>query len=76
MLLYINGDRYHGMWINNRWNGLGKYQFREGASYEGQWSNDEKDGDGVYVDENGCKYEQQWVKGLRVRSVKVQSKGK
>ena len=36
---YANGNRYAGMWLNDKAHGQGVYTRRDGSVYDGQWVN-------------------------------------
>jgi len=46
VLVYPNGDRYEGDWVNGAKNGQGVLVYMTGDKYTGDWSNDKKDGKG------------------------------
>ena len=57
-----NGDVYHGAWVNDKPNGMGRYT-RTGANgdvYVGEWVNGERTGMGTFTRANGNGYVGEW----------------
>ena len=54
-ILVLKGDRikYEGEFVNNKFEGYGKYYFESGKYYIGQWLNDMQHGKGKIYDKNG-----------------------
>ena len=40
MIVYTNGDKYNGQFMNGRKHGTGVMQFSEGSRFEGNYQND------------------------------------
>lgn len=51
-MLYPNGDYYHGEFINDKREGVGRYyaSSENNCIYEGTWAKDEKSGEGYLID--------------------------
>ena len=60
---YSNGNiKYDGDWINDKYEGNGKYIWENGEYYIGQWKNGLSHGKGIEYYSNGkIKYEGDWV---------------
>jgi hypothetical protein len=64
-MLYRNGDKYEGEWVNGKRHGIGNITFAEDneknrVSYSGGWENDQFSGQGLMIWKNGDKYEGQF----------------
>jgi hypothetical protein len=59
-MIYANGDKYEGSWLNNRAEGKGSMIFANGDRYDGMWSGGKQEGKGVMVYANGDRYEGIW----------------
>lgn len=44
-LLYINGDRFSGLWSDDKACGVGVLEYQSGDVYEGGWENDLRHGE-------------------------------
>jgi uncharacterized protein (TIGR02145 family) len=64
-VIYTNGDRYDGDFVDYIKQGSGMYTFKNRALYRGQWVNDNYDGRGILNYENGDSYEGDFVVGKR-----------
>jgi len=51
-LLYDNGDRYVGEFLDNKRNGEGTYYYLNGSYYKGEWKFNMKHGKGKYFDKS------------------------
>jgi hypothetical protein len=60
-----NGDRFEGMWKDDRKEGYGAYTAASGASYVGDFKDDKFDGHGVLTDPRGATYDGAWKAGRR-----------
>ena len=60
---YKNGNiRYEGDFINDKFEGNGKYIYEDGDYYIGEWKNDLKHGKGKYYYKNGnIKFESYFI---------------
>ena len=56
-VIYENGDKYTGNFVNNLKEGRGTMIYGNGNKYEGQFSKDKKEGYGIMLYSNGEKYE-------------------
>lgn len=52
MLLYDNGDKYVGEFLENKRHGEGVYYYTNGSYYKGEWRKNMKHGKGKYYDKN------------------------
>ena len=52
-MIYANGDKYNGGWVDGCKDGHGKYIYANGDIYEGQWKYGKKFGIGKYTYTNG-----------------------
>jgi hypothetical protein len=59
-MLYSDGSRYEGNWINDQQNDLGTYYFAKGDKFTGNWQNGVRDGKGVYIYKDGERKEGVW----------------
>jgi hypothetical protein len=64
-LVFPQGDRYDGEFMNGRRCGRGKYTFSNGDVYEGLWKNDVREGRGILRYANGDVYEGMWSNDVR-----------
>ncbi len=62
-LVYDNGDRYEGDFMNDMFHGQGKYNYANGDLYRGEFLNDLPHGHGVYILANGSIYSGIWKEG-------------
>ena len=70
-MVYSNGEKYHGMWMKDRRNGLGTHHFRDTSRFEGEWVNDDMMGLGTFYYRNGSVYQGEWVDNRRHGSGKL-----
>jgi len=65
--IYKNGDKYEGMWEQNKRHGQGTYWKHIGGKlkreYTGDWVEDERHGRGTLFSTNGDRYDGFWVMG-------------
>lgn len=64
-LLYSNGDRYIGEFVNSISHGRGAYYYANGDIYKGEFNNGERHGYGTMQWLNGDKYIGEYTKGAR-----------
>ena len=59
-----NNIKYEGDFVNNKFEGKGRYNWENGEYYIGQWSNGLKNGRGtIFYRDNNIKYEGDFVNG-------------
>jgi hypothetical protein len=58
-----SGAKYAGQWVNNRYEGHGKYLFVDGSTYEGTCHENQMHGAGVFFDTKGISWEGQFYNG-------------
>ncbi len=61
----VNGDRFEGIWRDDRKDGFGTYVSAQGWTYAGGFKNDLFEGVGVMTERKGGRYEGGWKAGLR-----------
>jgi len=67
ILNWINGneiyykDQYEGEYINDKFEGKGKYTYITGNYYIGEFKNGKRNGKGEYYDKNGLRYKGDWA---------------
>ena len=44
-LLYVNGDKFRGEWLDDKAHGIGTLEYANGDVYEGAWIRDQRHGD-------------------------------
>tara|TARA_B100000767_G_C19747607_1_gene529268 strand:- start:609 stop:1598 length:990 start_codon:yes stop_codon:yes gene_type:complete len=59
-----NGDTFHGIFINNKKNGLGKYTWKNGDTFLGEYADNKKNGVGKYSYANGEIFEGTFLNGI------------
>ena len=60
-MIYENGDKYVGDFLNNKRNGEGSYYYLNGSYFKGNWKNNLKHGKGKYYDKgNNMTVEGEW----------------
>lgn len=64
-MIYADGDKYDGEWIDGQMHGVGVYFYADGDKYEGNWKYNKRHGHGVvtYAADNGRiaeKYDGEW----------------
>ena len=65
-MYYSNGNiMYEGDFVNDNYEGNGKYIWKDGEYYIGQWKNGLSHGKGTVCYSNGDKYEGDWVNDKR-----------
>jgi len=60
-VLYPNGDKYVGEWLNELKHGMGIINWKDGRCYDGEWLLGKRSGNGVYTDINGERYTGSWL---------------
>lgn len=55
-MLFINGDKYEGMWQAGLKHGKGVYTWTDGNHYEGGFWLDKREGDGILYLSGGGRY--------------------
>lgn len=63
--LWTDNTIYKGLWKNDKINGKGRIELRNGEYYEGDFVNDKAEGFGVYQHNDGCKYIGNWKNNLQ-----------
>ncbi len=68
--MYASGEKYEGEWLNDNYNGLGKYTYArddiDGRDYYiGEFQDGEKNGNGKQIWRNGTTYDGEWQNDLR-----------
>ena len=58
--LWPDGNKYSGLWKNDKANIKGKLEHDDGDYYEGEWKDDKAEGHGVYCHIDGAKYDGGW----------------
>lgn len=53
IFVFPDGERYQGMWKDNKRHGYGTFQYNDGTIFEGNWFNDNRKGDGRLCHANG-----------------------
>ena len=48
-MIYPDGSRYVGDWINGQRHGKGTYYYANGDTYEGDWNEGRREGNGHYI---------------------------
>ena len=67
ILNWINGneiyykDQYEGEYVNDKFEGKGKYTYITGNYYIGEFKNGKRNGKGEYYDKKGLRYKGDWV---------------
>jgi len=56
-MVWADGRRYDGEWLENRCNGRGVLTYKDGRRYEGEYKLDKMHGKGVYIWAEGARYE-------------------
>lgn len=56
-LVYPNGERYEGQWVQGKRHGRGAYHYADGGRYEGEWVDDKIHGRGQSHYANGNVYD-------------------
>ena len=56
MIFARKGSKYEGEWRNDRYNGRGKFTYRNGDIFEGQFKDNKRIGRGTYTWANGAVY--------------------
>ena len=64
-MFFQNGDKYEGIWANDKRHGQGTYwrieQNKLRREYTGDWFEDKKHGRGTFFFKNGDRYDGYWV---------------
>lgn len=63
LLIYANGDRYDGDFINGMFHGKGVFTWAKGDRYEGDFFLNRRTGHGIYLWPSGESYEGDFVDG-------------
>lgn len=63
-LVYDNGDRYDGSFVDSRRVGRAIYIHANGDRYEGDFKDDRRTGNGMFAYHNGGRYEGDFVNGV------------
>lgn len=61
---YTDGDKYEGSFVNDKYEGKGKYTFANGNVYDGDWKDGKRTGKGTMTYSDG-KYEGNWKSDIR-----------
>lgn len=62
--LYLeNGNKYHGSFLNDLFEGAGTFYFADNRTYKGQFKGGKKEGHGVFTWPNGDVYDGEWKDG-------------
>lgn len=64
-MFYKNGDRYDGLWLDDKPHGEGRMIYANGDVYEGMWFMGKRSGYGVLTKRNGDHFEGHWVNDMR-----------
>ena len=48
-MIYLNGERYVGMWLNDMKSGIGVWYYTDGSKYDGEWKDDLMNGQGLLI---------------------------
>ena len=64
-VIWPDGSKYSGTWLNNQISGLGTYTWPNGDRYEGSFRNGQPNGHGTMYWTEGRKYAGKWRGGLR-----------
>ena len=59
-MIWYNGSRYEGQWLEQKLHGYGEYTGSNGDRYKGQWENDKRNGSGTMIYSDGTRKEQFW----------------
>ena len=60
ILIWPEGSKYLGYWVNDKANIKGKLIHSDGDIYEGEWLDDKPNGKGIYLNKDGTIYEGEW----------------
>ena len=60
ILVWPEGSKYSGYWVNDKANIKGKLIHSDGDIYEGEWLDDKPHGKGIYIHKDGTIYEGEW----------------
>jgi hypothetical protein len=60
ILIWPEGSKYLGYWVNDKANIKGKLIHNDGDIYDGEWSDDKPNGKGIYIHKDGTVYEGEW----------------
>ena len=64
-MFFKEGDRYDGMWMDNKPHGEGRMIYANGDVYEGMWFMGKRSGYGVMTKRCGDHFEGHWVNDMR-----------
>ena len=65
-MLYKNGTKFEGEYVNNKINGFGLFTNKEGRLvYEGYWKDGKREGIGIYYCEDGATYKGEWKDNIK-----------
>ena len=56
-MIYKNGDKSEGNWVNEKREGHGIIEYANGDKFDGNFINDKKEGKGMCQYSDGSKYE-------------------
>ena len=66
---FDNGDTYLGLFDDTgKFNGIGKYNWKDGSMYQGEWSNNERNGYGIFTEMSGRTEEGLWQNNIFVKT--------
>ena len=60
VLIWPEGSKYLGYWVNDKANIKGKLIHNDGDIYEGEWLDDKPNGKGIYLHKDGTVYVGEW----------------
>ena len=66
VMIYKDGTKYQGEFINDKVEGYGLYYNKEGRLvYEGYWKNGKRNGIGIYHAEDGSIFKGEWANNIK-----------
>lgn len=63
-LIWPDGTRYDGYFVNGQQEGLGRIIHSDGDVYQGNWANSMSNGKGKYTHRDGATYDGEWLNDL------------